>query len=279
MKKTLFLLLSFVLIFCSKGNVSDSYKVSDDGKTLYYLNYIVEKKVEIDDGFENHIIVLKRKTGKVIKRFELGSDIEEMNTWKIEDVIKGGNKELIITQYSGGAHCCEYSWIYEFRPEPEEIFNSFEYGSLGFMAAPEDLNNDGNYELILQNLTFDYFYRCCHAAFPSNSIIFEYDKKLKKYTVQSIEFKGFIIPEVQDSFKISSEFENIKTTDNPDEVDPGGYYLGSILNEVIPYLYAGEAQKAWELFDKYYILSDKEEIKELILKKLENDKCYQLVWK
>lgn len=268
MKKYLFLVLSLVVMTCSKGNENESYRVSDDGKTLYYLDYMVEKKIEIDDGYENHIMVLKSKDGKEIKRFELGCDIEEMNTWKIEDLIKGDNKELIITQFSGGAHCCEYNWIYEFNAEPKEIFSSHDYGSLGFMADPEDINDDGNAELILQNLAFSYFYRCCYAASPSNSIIFEYDTKLGKYVIQNIKFAEFIIGDYDDNFEISSEFENIKPTDNPDEIDPGGYYLGEILSVVIPYLYVGREEKGWEIFDRYYKLNDSEEIKERILERL-----------
>ncbi len=273
MKKYLLLFLSLLLMILSKVNGNDSYSISEDGKTLFYLNYVVEKRVEVDNGFENHIMILKRKTGGEIKRFEMGSSIEEMNTWEICDLIKGDNEELIIKQYSGGAHCCEYNWVYEFSDQPVEIFNSFDYGSLGFMAPPEDLNGDGNYELILQDLTFDYFYRCCHAASPINSVVFEYDVTQGKYIIQNIKFKDFLMPEGNGN--ICDEFDNIKPTDKPGEVDPGGYYLGSILTDVIAYLYAGEAQKAWEIFDKNYILSDKEEIKDLILKKLESDACYQ----
>ncbi len=63
MKKYSLLFLSLLLMILSKVNGNDFYSISEDGKTLYYLNYIVEKKVEIDAGFENHIMILKRKTG------------------------------------------------------------------------------------------------------------------------------------------------------------------------------------------------------------------------
>lgn len=284
MKKYLFLLLSLILISCSKDNANISKKQHDENipkeqdiiiDKLNYLNYTLEKQTKIEHGFTNYIMVLKSNTGEIIKRFEKAGSEEHWNKWKLVDLIKGGNKELVITQYSGGAHCCEYNWIYEFNPQLIEIFNSCDYESLGFMSDPLDINNDGNYELLFQNLTFDYFYRCCHAASPMNYIIFEYNPRLKKYIVQNIKFKNYILSDIPDTIEIDSEFKDIKPTDNPEEVDPGGYYLGPILKVVIKYLYAGENQKAWEILDKYYILSDKEKVKDAILKKLKEDKCYQ----
>jgi hypothetical protein len=197
-----------------------------------------------------------------------------MNTWRILDLVKGGKDELIITQYSGGAHCCEYNWVYTFDNGLKEVMNSHEYGSLGFMAEPEDLNGDGNFELMFQNLTFSYFYRCCYAASPSNNIVLEYDGTKEEYAVQNRKFKKHLISMELDSIEISPEFMELKASDNPDYVDPGGYYLGSILNEVIPFLYAGEEEKGWELFDKSYKLRDREDIKELVREKLQEDPCY-----
>ncbi|TET18220.1 MAG: hypothetical protein E3J78_06680 [Candidatus Cloacimonadota bacterium] len=242
--------------------------------TLNYMGYTLEKQITEEDGYQMYIMILTDGNGNVIKKFDLGADSEEWNSWKLLDVIKGGNKELLISQYSGGAHCCEYNWIYEFTPEVKEIFNSYQYNTLGFMAPPDDLNNDGNDELILQDLLFSYFYRCCYAASPSYSVIFEYDPERQEYVVQNSKFREFLIPEEPDIFILADEFEDIKTTDNPDEVDPGGYYLGSVLNEVIPFFYAGEIELAWRLFDTYYILEDKTEIKELMIKRLESDSCF-----
>jgi hypothetical protein len=267
---------SLLLLSCSRGDESEVYRESEDGKKLFYLDYIVEKKVEFDDGFENHIMVLMDRKGNTIERFELGSDIEEMNTWKVDDVVKGGNRELIITQFSGGAHCCEYNWIYEFSEEPHEIFNSFSFGSLGFMAPPEDLNGDGNKELILQNLTFSYFYRCCYAASPFNSIILEYNSKKNRYVVQNLKFKDYLLAGSDGSIELSEDFiSGIDPTAEPEDADPGGYFLGAIVSEVLVFLYAGEEEAAWKIFDTHYTLSDREEVKRLIKEKLERDICFQ----
>ncbi len=275
MKKCFVIILLLISYACSKEGAGGSYKESKDGNTLYYLDYVIEKKVELDGEYESHIMVLKKRSGEEIKRFEWGSNIAEMNTWRIVDLIKGGNEELIITQYSGGAHCCEYNWVYTFDAGLKEVLNSHGYGTLGFMAEPKDLNGDGNQELLFQNLTFSYFYRCCYAASPANSIILEYDPATERYMVQNIKFKEHLISQKLDSIEISPEFIELKAGDNPDDVDPGGYYLGSILNEVIPYLYADEEEKGWELFDKTYKLRDKEDIKKLINERLQEDPCYK----
>jgi hypothetical protein len=259
---------------CSREGDGNSYTESEDGKILHYLDYIVEKRVEVDGEFSNHIMVLKKKSGEEIKRFEWGSDIAEMNTWRIVDVIKGGNKELIITQYSGGAHCCEYNWVYAFDGGAKEVLDSHEYGTLGFMAEPKDLNDDGNLELLFQNLAFSYFFRCCYAASPAHTVVLEYHPAKEKYEVQNVKFKEHLISMNLDSIEISPEFLELEAGDNPDDVDPGGYYLGSILNEVIPFLYCGEEEKGWELFDRAYKLRDKEDIIELIEQKLLEDPCY-----
>ncbi len=275
MKRALIGLPLLFLCMCTGSNDGHTYGESSDGKMLFYFDYTVEKRVEVDDGFENHIMVLKKKTGEEVKRFEWGSNIEDMNGWRIIDLIRGGNKELIITQYSGGAHCCEYNWVYSYESDIKVVLNSYDYGTLGFMSEPEDLNGDGNCELLFQNLTFTYFYRCCYAASPANAIIFEYDPAKGRYGVQNIKFSDYLLNEGMDSIEISPEFLELEKGDDPEYVDPGGYYLGSILSEVIPYLYCGEEEKGWELFDKTYILKDKEEIKELIIEKLQEDPCYK----
>lgn len=274
MRKNFIGLLALLFCVCSGGGTGSSYTESEDGRTLHYLDYIVEKKVEVDGEFSDHIMVLKKKTGEEIKRFEWGCDIDEMNTWRVADLIKGGNDELIITQYSGGAHCCEYNWVFMFDDEPEEVLNSHEYGTLGFMAEPEDLNGDGNAELLFENLAFSYFYRCCYAASPSPAIILEYDRATGRFEVKNSKFKDHLISMNLDSIEISPEFLELKAGDDPESVDPGGYYLGSVLNEVIPFLYAGEEEKGWELFDKTYMLGDREDVKTLVEERLQEDPCY-----
>jgi hypothetical protein len=264
--------LIVLILFLSTMNILATQLAVD---SLKYKGYTVKKVKLTEDGYSHYLIFLLDPDKKEVKRFDEGGSLEEWSEWELVDLIKGGNKELIITQYSGGAHCCENNWVYKFDPEAREIFNSLEYGILGFMGEPTDIDGDGNCEIALANMTFDYFYRCCYAASPSNSALFEYAPESDEYTVQNIKFKGAILEDYQEPPEVDSEFVNISPDDDPDLVDPGGYYLGSILTSVLPHLYCGEEEKAWELFDKYYILNDKEEVKELIIEKLKEDNCYQ----
>ena len=93
---------------------------------------------------------------------------------------------------------------------------------------------------------------------------------------QNLKFKDYVLADMDETVELNEDFmKNIDPSAEPDAADPGGYFLGAILNEVIVYLYAGEEEIAWKIFDKYYTLKDKEIVRELIVEKLKNDICFQ----
>jgi hypothetical protein len=73
--------------------------------------------------------------------------------------------ELLVTSYSGGAHCCEtlHVWSLEAK-SPRKILEYAAGNAAGFDLR--DLDGDGRQELLLGDDTFAYFGDLCYACSP-----------------------------------------------------------------------------------------------------------------
>jgi hypothetical protein len=66
--------------------------------------------------------------------------------------------EVIITLFTGGAHCCDYSLIYHFNPQTNQYqVLKQEWGNHGFNHGDlKDLDGDGHLELVTSDDRFSY---------------------------------------------------------------------------------------------------------------------------
>jgi hypothetical protein len=76
-----------------------------------------------------------------------------------------GTPELIVSTFSGGAHCCETIHVWALGRKPEKLLE-YEAGNAGGFER-RDLDGDGREELVLGDDTFSYFGDLCYACSPS----------------------------------------------------------------------------------------------------------------
>jgi hypothetical protein len=100
---------------------------------------------------------------------------------RVVDLNKDGEQEVIVDLFSGGAHCCFYSFIYGYSPSRSDYERlKWEFGDPGYTL--EDLGRDRIYEFVGGNPGFAFaFTSFAESRFPIQ--IFRYSpRKLRDVT-------------------------------------------------------------------------------------------------
>jgi len=281
MKKYSIITFSILFIFINIGfgggialsqdfNTLD--KIFSNEKSLSFNDYTIEKIPGPQD--EQWSAVLK-KNDEVIMRFENGF-LENMTIFGFYPFIANRNKQLVVEQFSGGAHCCWSDWIIELTQPISILYDSQKY-PVGYGMVIEDINQDGNAEFIQELLTFDYFDRIPHANSPLPAVVFAFDESSNQFVPANPHFADYLLKDIGESIQYCEEFT---TKVNPDTYDDNtGEYLSSVLQVVIPYIYVNKEADAWSFFDEKYLLKDKEEIRQKVIDQLNNCAVYQYLKK
>ncbi len=74
--------------------------------------------------------------------------------------------ELLVSTYSGGAHCCETVRVWALEKKPRTLLEYAAGNAGGFEL--KDLDGDGRQELLLGDDSFAYFGDLCYACSPSH---------------------------------------------------------------------------------------------------------------
>lgn len=72
---------------------------------------------------------------------------------RVVDLDRSGEPEVLVDEYSGGAHCCQSTRIYRFRGG-RYTFGTHQWGNQGYVLR--DLDGDGRPELVSADDTFSY---------------------------------------------------------------------------------------------------------------------------
>ncbi|HCU22570.1 MAG TPA: hypothetical protein DF698_06735 [Candidatus Atribacteria bacterium] len=281
MKKPLFILVS-ILIFCATmgfwgetafgQEINTLDKIFNNTKSLTLNGYTIEKIPGPQD--EQWSAVLK-KYNEVIMRFENGY-LEDMTIFGLYPFIVNRDKQLVVEQFSGGAHCCWSDWIIELTSPISILYDSQKY-PVGYGIVIEDLDKDGNSEFIQTLLTFDYFDRIPHAYSPLPAVVFAFDESSNQFVPANPLFADYLLKDIEENIQYCQEYTS-KVKANPDSYDDStGEYLSSVLQVVIPYIYVNQEENAWSFFNQNYLLKDKEEIRQKVEGQLNNCAVYQYI--
>lgn len=165
------LLSSFLfVIFCKAPQADLSFR------ELAYQGYLfrVHDKTVMDEGkpflLEQTLVVLKnneeifRKTGH---RWYISDKHPKMGT----DITGTGQPNAVITEYSGGAHCCNANYIFELG----ERFEVIEIHSHDFPIIFKELDDRPGLEIEILDTNFLYW-KTAFASSPAPRVILRYDQ-------------------------------------------------------------------------------------------------------
>lgn len=252
----------------AEGEASDIEFIKD-GK-LSYLDYDVESRS--DPATSETIVTIKKnnKTLVTISNEESGVATTEIGLFPF---LGGEAKQLIVMQYTGGAHCCSLYKVYELGPRLQLIFDGEDYDSVGNTLSPKDIDGDGRYELIQSVMTFDYFHMShAYSIFPT--AVFSYNEKKHKYLPANRRYSGYVLEGLDEDLK---NLETARSKNDPDNIMTREEYLSAVLQVMMKYIYAGKEAEGWAFFDREYKLYNETEVRADIKNALASEPVYRSI--
>ncbi len=272
MKSAVFqILLLFQLFIVTPLSGQTLGEVFTKDERLLYMGYEVKKCY--DPEGDSWFAVLK-KGDQVLATFDRGYT-KEWTSFGLFPFLGKNTKQLVVEQFSGGAHCCWSYWIFDLFPDFEAVYDSQEY-PVGYTLDTLDLDKDGVLEFTQGLLTFDYFDRLCHALSPIPIVVFGYDEEKRKYLPVSHIFPEYLLEGIEKDIERVEQFQ--EKTGSATYDDSLGDYLSLVLQVVLRYIYAGQEEEAWLFYNREYDLPDKQEMKSKIEKQLENCLMYKDIY-
>ncbi len=173
------------------------------------------------------------------------------------DITGEGNPDVIVERYTGGAHCCSSTIIYDLGPAMTKVLEAPESNCGGRL---EDLDGDGVYEFVTCDDMFAYVY-CCYAGSPAVTVILKYEPG-EGYVPASPSFAEAYEEDV------ARDLELAEGASPGENCEWGNDTKCQVLPLVLDYLYLGQVDKAWSEFDRLYDYPDaalfRTEIQEMV---------------
>jgi hypothetical protein len=209
------------------------------------------------------------RSGKVVQNFGEASEPHWVSMSPVS-MLGPISKQVLIEEYSGGAHCCSTFWLLDANPELRVLLDTSN-GLMHGNSPPLDIDGDGISEIWIRDTTFDYF-RVPYAWSPVAEICFSFDKTAQRFTpANDLCFPG--IRKELDEEVAAVRSEKWKQQEDPEIRDYVRRML--VLNVVIGYFYAGHEREAWDFYDKYYQVGDRDQVRAEFLDVVSHDPFYK----
>jgi hypothetical protein len=160
------------------------------------------------------------------------------------DLTGSGHPEMVISGYTGGAHCCTEHDIYELEPEFKRLVTIDDMDDED--GHFEDLDHDGHYYHLTTDSTFVYW-KADYAESTATRVILQFvnDNKGGAFHL-ALKKMHEPVPtpeEWKETTKIAREAFG---ADNPFSGGIGSWFWGNMLSLI----YAGHSDLAWKLSDE-----------------------------
>ncbi len=170
--------------------------------------------------------------------------LRQVNEWDIADVAfheiaPRGLPELVVTGYSGGAHCCFMDYVFTADGGVKTLLVFA--GGNGRISAVQDLDGDGWSELIAHNDALAYFDDLCYACSPGLTIVIGWDGR--RFIDRTRRFPQFARREAAEERK--RFLTALPSTDQYAEEERRSAALGYFANMIL--LGEGPAARTWLL--------------------------------
>ncbi len=198
-----------------------------------------------------HGIVTITSDGEILVQHEWVVDIGDLSG---KDITGEGNPDIIIQTFSGGAHCCFDTFVYDLGSRLVEIPIPPSPGGNYPPGCFRDLDEDGIYEFVHHDDSFAYRY-CGYAGSAKVLVVLKYDPGM-----------GYIpaSPEFAYLYKEDIELHTTWAEQAGKEIALEGWDKTSkcsVLPLILDYLYSGSIEMAWEALYRYYAFEDVEEFR------------------
>lgn len=145
--------------------------------------------------------------------------------------------EVIISTYSGGAHCCTNDIIYHWQGNK---FNRIELGARdGYGGSFQDLDRDGNIEYLTVDNSFLYMFSSYAGSFPPTEIFTFRNGNFENVTTQ---YPNLLRATLNEMYRCYLEISN---SEYP---DVNGILAGYVAQKIL----LGEYEEGWQFMLNHY---------------------------
>jgi len=162
------------------------------------------------------------------------------------DVTGEGHPDLVVRTYTGGAHCCSSTIVYDLGPTLTRVLETPLSNCLGSF---EDLDGDGVLEFRTCDDLFAYRY-CCYVGSPMVRAVLAYEPSAGYVPVSPL-FAGVYADDIAAHTQMAEEAAPGAMCEWDQTTKCG------VLPLVLDYLYSGHSNQAWAEFDRLYDYPDK----------------------
>lgn len=185
-----------------------------------------------------NMVTIARGTD-VLVRIESAAEIDQLTG---TDITGDGHPDVVIRRYSGGAHCCFSTWVYDLGPTLKEVLRSPESNCEGNFT---DVDSDGSQEFITCDDSFAYVF-CPYAGSPLVPVVLGYDEGSQSYLPANIQFA-----DVYDEY-IESGVLRARSVQSGEMGEWDGSTKCGVLPAVLGLLYSGQAGQSWGVLEATY---------------------------
>jgi hypothetical protein len=222
----------------------------------------------------NRSVVTVKKGGRILAIHRAGISTEYGSSAELISLLGSNRKQLVISQYTGGAHCCNRYWIYELTPRFRLLFRSQHFDTIGYSEAEklfQNIDSDSDLEIVDRSPAFHYFDGLAFVSSPQPTLIFDYNRRTRKFEVGNRRFANYLL---KDQAASIAESQTLRTTNQSQHrVDSLVLFLNCV--------YAGKEQIGWKYYHREKALSDWRKFfhKDRVIKRtLKSDPAYRAIY-
>jgi hypothetical protein len=195
------------------------------------------------DGFGFDNIATISTGGQTLVQVEWASGLGGLTG---TDVTGEGHPDVVIETFTGGAHCCFSTLVYDLGPTLTQVLHTPESNCGGQF---EDLDGDEVLEFVTCDDLFAYSY-CPYASSPAVQVILQYEAD-QGYVPTSPRFAHLYAEAVA----LHTRMAEGASAGELGEWD--GTTKCALLPLMLDYLYTGQGDQAWAELDRLYTYPDK----------------------
>jgi hypothetical protein len=218
----------------------EAYVVETERQIGEYVVQVWRSTSAESIGFDN--IATISRAGQGMARVDM---VAELGQETGNDLTGEGHPDVVIRVFTGGAHCCFSTTVYDLGPKLTKVLETPLSNCDGIF---EDLDDDGIAEYVTCDDLFAYAF-CSYAGSPATQVILQYDPG-RGYVPVSPRFAHLYDP-------IVARHVNQAQAAIPGDLGEwDGTTKCGILPLVLDYFYSGQDSAAWSEFSRLYTYPD-----------------------
>jgi len=218
----------------------ETYTVKGERQIGEYVVRLWRNTSDESIGYDN--VATISRAGLEMARVEMVANLGEETG---SDLTGEGHPDVVIHVFTGGAHCCFSTIVYDLGPK---LIKVLETPLSNCDGSFQDLDGDGVAEHITCDDLFAYVY-CSYAGSPAAQVVLQYDPG-RGYVPASPRFADLY------DEPIVRHREQAETAQPGEMGEWDGTTKCAVLPIVLDYLYSGQDEKAWTEFNRLYDYPD-----------------------